>query len=195
VVAGTAWTGLGVQFVATYSATPSAVATVWILLRFFTVTTNLGMALLFTGLALGIPAARRPRAIGCAVLCMLLVGITYHFLLRGLLELSGGARLADTLLHVVTPIMVPLYWLVFTPKGYTSRRDPLIWAVYPTLYLPYALGRGLAGDIYAYPFINVSKLGWSQVMVNSVALAVAFVAAGYLLVLLDRQLAKHAERS
>lgn len=193
-MAATAWTGLGVQFVATHGHHPSVTATLWILLRFFTVITNLGVAALFTGVALN-PRAARPsrtmaRSMACAALCMLLVGVTYHFLLRGLLELSGGARLADTLLHVATPIMTPLYWLVFTPKGRTGWRDPWLWAIYPTLYLPYALGRGLTGDIYAYPFINVEKLGWLQVAINAAGIAAAFVAAGHLLVLLDRTLAK-----
>jgi hypothetical protein len=36
----------------------------------------------------------------------MLVGIVYWLLLRGLLELSGGALMADALLHTVVPILV-----------------------------------------------------------------------------------------
>jgi hypothetical protein len=91
-------------------------------------------------------------------------------------------------LHKVTPILAALWWLLFMPKGKLGWRDPWLWAIYPAAYLPYALARGLSGDIYAYPFINVDRLGWGQVLVNAFAIALGFVAAGFGLVALDRWL-------
>ena len=101
------------------------------------------------------------------VLAILLVGIVYGLLLNGLLELSGGALLADTLLHKVTPVLAPLWWIAFAPRGQLSWRDPWGWALFPALYLPYALARGVAEGRYAYPFINVAKFGIGQVLVNA----------------------------
>jgi hypothetical protein len=187
-VAAVAWVGLSVQFAATLGKSQSLGETLWVLLRFFTVTTNILVALLFTALALG--RAVSPRKTGGVVLAIVLVGVTYMLLLRGLLDLSGGDKLADTLLHKVTPLLVPLWWIAFARKGGLTWSDPPVWAIYPALYLPYALARGLSGDIYAYPFINLRKLGWGEVGLNCVVIAAGFMAAGYALVWIDRAMAR-----
>ncbi|WP_246524682.1 Pr6Pr family membrane protein [Sphingobium phenoxybenzoativorans] len=191
-VAVIAWAGLSIQFAATFGQNGSAAQTLWILLRFFTVTTNLLVAILFTALAVG--RAVSPRMITGVMLAIMLVGIVYMLLLRGLLELSGGALLADMLLHKVTPVLVPLWWLAFASKGASQRTDPLLWAIFPALYLPYALARGLSGDGYAYPFINVAKLGWTQVAINCTAIAAGFILAGYAVLWVDRAMARTSVR-
>lgn len=191
VVAAVAWTGLIVQFVATLhgAAEGSVGTTIWLLLRFFTVTTNLALAVIFTMLALG-SGRVSARWLGGIVLAILLVGIVYGLLLQGLLDLSGGAMLANMLLHKVTSVLGLAWWIVFAVKGRLSHRDPVRWAAYPALYLVYALGRGAVEGRYAYPFINVAKLGWEQVAINAVAIAFCFVLAGHALVAIDHILAK-----
>ncbi|WP_311269250.1 Pr6Pr family membrane protein [Sphingobium sp. WCS2017Hpa-17] len=183
VVALTALAGLTIQYRATMAQTGSATETLWILLRFFTILTNGVVALTFGAVAVG----RRvtPRWLGGVLLAILLVGIIYGLLLRGLLSLSGCALLADTLLHKVTPLLAPLWWIAFARKGRLGRRDPWIWAIFPAAYLPYALLRGLAEGHYAYPFINVAKLGMGQVVINALLIAIGFVLAGYALVWID----------
>jgi hypothetical protein len=121
-------------------------------------------------------------------LSILLVGVIYFLLLHGLVELSGGSRLANLLLHFATPILVPLFWIIFTPKGQLGRQHPLFWAIYPLAYLIYALGRGGATGIYPYPFINVARIGWAQTVFNSFAIGVSFLACGYGIVWLDKRL-------
>ena len=108
-------------------------------------------------------------------LAIMLVGVVYVTLLRGLLDLSGGAKLADTLMHYATPVLVPLWWLLFAPKGKLEWRDPAIWSLFPLAYFPYALARGAYEGIYAYPFINVAKIGWTQVGINAVMIAGGFL--------------------
>lgn len=183
IVAITAATGLSMQFEATFAQNGSVSETLWVLLRFFTILTNGAVALTFTAMALG----RRvtPRWLGGVLLAILLVGIIYGLLLRGLVSLSGRALLADTLMHKVTPLLAPLWWLLFARKGRLSRRDPWIWALFPAAYLPYALLRGLVEGKYAYPFINVAKLGIGQVLLNALLIATGFVLAGYVLVWID----------
>ncbi len=58
------WVGLAVQFSATFEQSGSLAETVWILLRYFTILTNLLVAIVFTGIALGKPAFRSPGAVG-----------------------------------------------------------------------------------------------------------------------------------
>lgn len=183
IVALTALTGLCVQFDATLAQTGSVGETLWTLLRFFTIWANILVVITFGPIALGRHVS--PRRVGGTVLAILLVGIIYGLLLRGLLSLSGGALLADTLLHKVTPLLAPLWWIAFARKGRLGRRDPWIWAIFPAAYLPYALIRGMAEGHYAYPFINVAKLGIGQVAINAALIAIGFVLAGYVLVWID----------
>jgi len=189
-IAAVAWLGLAVQFETSFLRVGSVAGTVWVMLRFFTVIANLCSAILFTGVAWRPGSFAKPFAIAGAAAFMLLVGITYAMMLRGLIELSGGAKLADFLLHTVTPIMVPLFWLLFVPKGRLRWRDPLLWAILPLLYLPYALARGMAEGSYAYPFIDLARIGWRLVAFNALGLLAAFVSVGLVMVALDRRLVR-----
>jgi hypothetical protein len=47
----------------------------------------------------------------------------------------------------------------------------------------------LLEGIYAYPFLNVARIGWGSVLLNAVVIAAVFVAAGYGMLALDRRLA------
>lgn len=188
IVALVALAGLVVQFAATLDQTGSVAGTLWTLLRYFTVLTNLLVALAFGWVAIG--GRPHPRRLAGVMLAILLVGIIYGLLLRGLLTLSGGALLADTLLHKVTPVLVPLWWIAFAVRGQLRWRDPWGWTLFPALYLPYALLRGMAEGRYAYPFIDVAKIGIGTVLVNAVLIAMGFVAAGHALVWIDRRMAR-----
>ncbi len=184
-----AWAGLALQFSATFGLVGSAAGAAWTMLAYFTITTNLIVAILFSLIAIGRPAAGEPRLVAGVALNMLLVGIVFALLLHGLRELSGGAASADLILHKVTPVLVPLFWLAFTPKGSLKASDPPVWALYPVLYLAYALARGTATGRYAYPFLDAAAHGWARVAVNAVVMGIGFLAASYALVLVDRRLA------
>ncbi|WP_170314096.1 Pr6Pr family membrane protein [Lichenihabitans psoromatis] len=186
VVAVTAWSGLAVQFAASFQQVGLVGVTVWVMLRYFTVLANLTTAIIFTGLALGQQRVFHPRMLGGVTLAMLLVGIVYAALLRGIFELSGGAILADFILHSVTPVLVPLFWLTLAPKGRLQWSDPWFWAMVPLAYLAYALVRGAADGLYAYPFMDVSRIGWAATAVNALSMGLGFLGAGFLLVGLDR---------
>lgn len=177
--------GLGIQFAATLAQTGAVSETLWILLRFFTILTNIAVAVTFAAIAAARPPT--PRFTAGVVLAILLVGIIYGLLLRGLLSLSGGALLADTLLHKVTPVLAAIWWTGFAPKGHLDWRAPWLWALYPAAYLPYALLRGMAEGKYAYPFVDLNTLGWGQVLTNSVMIAIGFLIAGHALVCIDRR--------
>ena len=187
-IALSAWAGLAAQFSATYAAGYSVGETLWILLRFFTILTNIAVAATMSAIALG--RACSPSLMGGVTLAIMLVGIIDATLLRGMPELSGAAHLADILLHKVTPLAVLFWWLAFAPKGDLSMRDPMLWALAPTAYFAYALVRGGIDGKYAYSFIDVAKQGWLPVLVTAVLIAFGFVAAGFALLLLDRRLGR-----
>jgi hypothetical protein len=192
-VAVAAWMGIAVQFRATLAQGYDVAQTLWILARYFTILTNLALAVVMTAQTLG--RRQRPVLLGGVALAMLLVGIVYMTLLRGLLDLSGGALLADTLLHKLTPALAAMWWLLFAPKGRLGWSTPLLWALYPLLYFAYALARGAAEGVYAYPFINIAKLGWPSVLLNALVIAACFLFAGVAMVALGRKLATRANHS
>jgi hypothetical protein len=184
------WAGLAAQFHATFALVGSLGSTLAVLLWYFTIITNLLVAVVFTGIAIGRDRFAHPSLLGATTLYILLVGITYGLLLHSLLELSGGSAVANVILHMVTPILVPIFWLIFIPKGKLSRRDPLLWAIYPLAYLFYALVRGEFTHRHPYPFMNVNELGWGRTVLNTLLIAVAFLAASWFFVWLDSLLAR-----
>jgi len=188
VIAAAAWIGLVMQYMAVYDQTPSVLGTFWILFAFFTITTNLLVAGVFTAIALDNPALRADWVIAGTMLSILLVGVIYGLLLHGLVELSGGSRIANVLVHLVTPALVPLFWIVFMRKGGLTWRDPLLWAIYPLAYLVYALVRGMSTGKYAYPFMDVGRIGWGQTALNAFLIAVAFMLCGFAVVWIDHRL-------
>lgn len=188
-IALVAWVGIGIHVEAQWRLTGSLFGAIWVLAGYFTVLTNLLVAIAFT-----IQALRRdglgPRAHAFVAINIALVGVVYQLLLRGLVELTAGAAVANVLLHMVTPVVVPLFWLLFVSRGALTMRDPLIWAIYPVVYLLYALVRGTAQGHFAYPFIDYIDLGIPQVAVTVIVITLAYLAAGWLMVLLDRRLAR-----
>lgn len=187
-IAGAAWIGLAIHFDALFRANRSVFLTVWILLAFFTVTANLLVAVVFTGIAAGKPLFARAWLVAGTALSILLVGVVYALLLHGLQELTGGSVIANVLLHRLTPILVPLFWFVFVEKGTLSPRDPLLFAIYPICYLFYALIRGAFSGRYAYPFLDGGQLGWWQVGGTVLAISAGYLIAGWLFVKLDKRL-------
>jgi hypothetical protein len=187
-VALAAWAGLAVQFAATFGHNGSVLLTFWILLRFFTIITNLLVALTMTRVAAG----RRVSAFALAGLtvAILFVAAIYAALLHGLYPLSGLALVADILLHYAVPATMAVYWLAFAPKIGLEWQDPLLWCAYPIAYLAYVVVRGSVDGRYPYPFVDVPALGYGRTALNSLMLFAAYTLAGLALVAIGRFLAR-----
>lgn len=186
-IAVVALLGLATNFSVSLAFTGSPWRTTWALLRYFTITTNLLVLAVFMCISVSGSLAIAGKWMGATVLSIVLVGVVYAVLLAGQRELSGGSLLADVLLHRVTPILVPVFWLLFVPKGRLTRRDPYLWALYPLAYFAYAMIRGALDGRYAYPFINAARLGWPHVVLNAVLIAVGFFGVGEVFVYWDRR--------
>jgi hypothetical protein len=177
------WAGLAIQFSATYGNQHDVAATLWFLARYFTIITNLLVAIAMTSVA--IDRSVSPPILGGLTLAILLVGVVYATLLKGLYHLNGPALLADILLHKLSPIAMALWWLVFAPRARLKRNAPLWWAAYPLAYFAYALARGHHDGRYPYPFMDVSRIGWLQTAMNAGGIALGFIVAGFALVWID----------
>lgn len=187
-IAFVGWTGLAVQLSAVTDQVGSVAGAVWVMLRFFTILTNLIAAVVFTGMALGQTAFRSQSLLGLMSLSILFVGAVYVLLLRGLVELSGGAAIANVILHYIVPILATLFWLLFAPKGALKWGDPLQWAIYPLAYFAYALARGASDGKYPYPFMDIPKVGWTSALTTVAIILIAYLLVGMGFVWLGRWL-------
>jgi hypothetical protein len=198
-VALTAWLGLGIQFYVTQThpnlQNISALQRTVRYFEYFTILTNLLVAISLTG-ALLAPATSIGRflsraSVKTAVAVYIgLVGIVYNLVLQGLNEFTGAALVADTLTHDIIPLFYIIYWLVFVPKGELRWTAPILWTIYPLLYLPLVLIRGSSTGRYPYPFLDVTTLGLGAVLVNSLALTAVFLLLGQIFVAADKVIAR-----
>lgn len=189
IIALIAWIGLGAQLDASLSSMGSMAKAIWAMLLYFTIIANLAAAIIFTALAAGVSRVASPFIIGGVTIAMVLVGVVYNTLLSGMLQLSGGAKLADVVNHIVTPITVSGYWLFMAEKGHLTWRAPPRWTLLPMTYFVYALARGGIEGTYPYPFMNLAQLGWPQTIANGVMMGMCFAAVGYGMVWLDKKAA------
>jgi len=127
------------------------------------------------------------------VLCIAVTGIVYHLVLAGSDNPTGWAAVANFLLHTATPVLGVLGWALFGPRGRTDLRIAAWSIVFPLLWLAFTLVRGEFVGFYPYPFVNVSELGYGQVILNCLLVAVLFLALAAGATALDRRLRKTVE--
>ncbi|KGN40403.1 Pr6Pr family membrane protein [Knoellia aerolata] len=171
--------------------TPPALGTRLVrFISYFTVLTNLLVAVTTTTLALGqdrFPRWWRVLRLN-AVVGIAVTGLVHWFLLRPLLDLSGADRFADTLLHVVGPLLAVVGWLVFGPRGRADRGLLVPSLVYPLGWLAYTLVHGAVAGWYPYPFLDVGLHGYPRALLACVGVAVLLVALTEGAIRLDRRL-------
>jgi hypothetical protein len=162
-------------------------------LSFFTVLTNILVAIVVTAsLIHGKPDTflTRPSTMTAAAVYIILVGVIYSLFLRPLWNPVGYQLAADVALHGLTPILYPIYWLIFVPKGKLKWLQPVYWLIYPLLYVAYSLLRGLMINSYLYPFADITTLGYEKVFINTTILLCTFLSLGLVMVAMDRAIAR-----
>jgi hypothetical protein len=158
---------------------------------YFTILTNILVCVSLTATLIA-PAsspgrffARSDVTAGVAT-SIVFVGLAYHILLRNIWDPQGLDLVANDLLHYITPILFSAYWWFYSPKGALRWSYPVIWGLYPTAYLIYALSRGVIIGSYPYGFIDPKAIGYQRTMVNAIGLLMAFIAIGLILTALGR---------
>ncbi len=168
---------------------------VWIYLCYFTVLTNTFVVLVLARAALA-PQSRTglnaPRIELMAVTSILFVGAVYNLLLASQWDPQGLRKLNDVILHVASPLLFTLFWLLRS-HGALNWRDALYCALWPGAYSVYALTRGAVDGFYPYYFINPGTMPWFQVASNMAGLIIVFTLAALLLAGLAN--ARHRRRA
>jgi hypothetical protein len=158
---------------------------------FFTILTNILVALVFTAMACGWVSDFKQffnsSSVQAAIAVYIaMVGISYHLLLAQLWNPQGAQWLADTLLHTVMPVAYVLYWVIFGPRAGLRWKDAAVWLIYPGVYLGYVLAKGAVSGVYPYPFVDVKVLGYGGVFVRAGVFLLVFLGLGLLAVALGR---------
>jgi hypothetical protein len=161
-------------------------------LSYFTIWTNFLASIALTCIALNVrhrfaKALAAPVSMTGIATCIALVGITYHLLLRGLWHPAGTQLLANNLLHYAVPALFLIFWWLFVAPAQAGWRDAMRWAIFPALYLLFALLRGAVDNWYAYPFIDVVQLGYARVLLNALGVLAAFLTIAAMLICMDRR--------
>ncbi|MGI8416629.1 MAG: Pr6Pr family membrane protein, partial [Nakamurella sp.] len=125
-----------------------------------------------------------------AIIGITVTGLVAWFILRPLQNLQGAALLADQLLHIVSPAIAVIGWIVFGPRGRITTRVLWLSLIYPIGWLAYTLVRGAIVDWYPYPFIDVIQHRYPTVIVNCAVLAVGFIVLSFLALAADRGLSR-----
>ena len=161
---------------------PSGVERGFNTFAFFTVQSNLiaGGTALLLAIRLDRPSLvfRTFRLIGLVAITV--TGVVFHVALARLLDLDGLDQLGNQLVHTVVPVLTVVGWLIFGPRGATSRRVAWLSLIFPACWLAFTLIRGAVIDWYPYPFIDVSVIGYGKAVLNAfwVSLLLLGLAAG-----------------
>jgi len=179
--------GIALQFYLAFTARQlPALETIIRFFSYFTILTNLLVTVYFLVCGLA-PASRLGQfavrsEVGTAVaVYILVVGVVYQAVLRGLVPLDAWGQVADNIIHGLVPLYMLGYWLWFLSTKPVLLRTLPYWLLYPAAYLAYTLLHGKVAHFYPYPFVDVGALGYGQVLANSLLVLLVILALSLLL--------------
>jgi hypothetical protein len=184
ILAISAWTGLLIQLSILIYNTPengmNVAEAIGHFFRFFTILSNILVAVL---ISLHLQGKSRhwllqPGNQTAVALYIFIVGLVYNLVLRQLWSPQGWQWVADTLLHVSTPLLYLLYWWFFVNDKPRQWSLAIRWLLFPAVYFVYAILRGKLEGVYPYPFTDVNQLGFQKVLVNALGIMLLFLATG-----------------
>ncbi len=117
---------------------------------------------------------QKPETGTAITVYILVVGIVYHAVLSQLHNPVGLAFWADHGLHSFSPILVIVYWILFTSKGTIQYQSIPYWLIYPAVYFVYTVVRGIFSGFYPYPFLDLNKISFLRAFGNSLVVLLVF---------------------
>lgn len=165
---------------------------------FFTILTNIAITLVYLSALAGwswLNWFRAPKTRAMMAGVMLLVMIFYHVLLRPIWQPEGLFLVCDYLLHYAAPILFALWWAVTQKHGTIDYPDAPAMLVPPLIYLAYVMARGALTNAYPYPTLNAFELGYGQVALNVVMVALGLSTLYLITIGIDRALARRLATS
>jgi hypothetical protein len=130
-----------------------------------------------------------------SLIMITVTGLVYALVLAPIWNPTGWTKVADQTLHYAVPALAVLSYLFAGPRprftvGSLLRALalPLGWVLYTMIRSPFIRYRadGVIKHWWPYHFINVDDLGYAQVLLNILGVAVLLLAVGGIFVYLDR---------
>lgn len=137
-------------------------------LSYFTIWSNIVVAVSVTLLLTRpLPDTVLRRVLRLDGLLMITVTmIVYQVVLAPSVDLSGWGLVTDPILHLVTPVLTLLVWVLYGPRGWLTARLVPTALLVPVIWVTWMLLRGALVDAYPYGFVNVVDLGYAVVVRN-----------------------------
>lgn len=179
IIAIAALGALALQTTLNFERDGSPLVSAGLLLRFFTIWVNLAAGLIMGWIALGPRVA--PEVLHALATALTIIGLVYWLLLAGMHHPEGLDRITNQFHHTLVPLATILWWLAFGRRSENARRSVGVVMIAPVAYAVFALAYGAASGFYAYFFLDAGQLGWVQLAINIVGLAVLFALVGALL--------------
>ena len=150
----------------------SVPGTIFRFFSYFTIDTNILVALCFTFIFLGSKSRlgkffSKATTITALTVYIIIVGIVYNTILRLTWNPQGLQMVVDEILHSVIPVFFILFWVIFVPTEGLKYKDAFSWLIYPLAYMLYAVIHGAITKFYPYIFVDVTRHGYGKVMSNS----------------------------
>lgn len=127
-----------------------------------------------------------------ALIYMVVVLTTYHFILASGGEYSGVRTITNFTLHYLMPILVLLNWLIFEEKKWYSYKSIIFWLAFPILYGAISLIRGRYDGFYPYFFLNPNQPipygvgSYTNVILVIIGFTFVYCMLGFLLIVINR---------
>lgn len=155
---------------------------------FFTILTNILVALYFTALALRVRFLENKGASTAVTIYIFIVGLIYQLVLRKTWQPEGIQMVVNELLHSVIPVLAVVFWVAFDAKKAKYDQIPG-WSIYPLIYLLFILVRGSFSAFYPYPFVDVNSIGMQDTLKNALLILLLFLLLSFAFVFVGRRLA------
>lgn len=162
---------------------------------FFTILTNILVALYFTAAALKLKTIPFKWLVSKGSLTaitafILIVGLVYQLVLRDVWQPTGLQRIVDELLHTLIPLYVLIYWFFNINKNDLELKPIFRWLLYPVIFMIFILFRGHFSGFYPYPFLNVVDIGYAETLINIVIIFAAALVMLTILILIGKAIVK-----
>ncbi|MFZ2035181.1 MAG: Pr6Pr family membrane protein [Candidatus Dormiibacterota bacterium] len=153
---------------------------------YFTIDSNLIATGVLIAAALYRDRASAPRldvVRGGAVVYMSITGIVFTLLLSNT-DVDTAIPWVNSVVHELMPLVMLADWLITPPAARLRLRHGLLWLSFPLVWIVYTIIRGAIVNLYPYPFLNPANGGYASVAVYCVAILIAMLVVGALVVVL-----------
>lgn len=163
---------------------------------YFTIQTNLILVLVYAAVLSNSPLLdlfRKPETRVMIAALISLVMVFYHFVLAQSWAPEGMWKVADVMLHYVTPLFYLIWFAVLRYSQVVRFAAIPFMLIYPLVYVAYVLVRGAIIGEYPYAIFAANEIGYASVAVNCLVLLIAVSVLMVIAIFIDRIAPQSAE--